>query len=99
MPSATQNKYFLTIIDEYSRFPFAFPCPHISSQTVIKCLNQLFGVCGAPGYILSDLYLVKSKSTCPIRELLLAAQHLTTLHVMLNVNDTMELCGKVFVLH
>ena len=45
------------------------------------------------------LYLVKSKSTCPRRVLLRAAQHLTTLQVMLNVNDTMELCGKVFVLH
>ena len=54
LPSATQNKYFLTIIDEYSRFPFVFPCPNISSQTVIKCLNQLFSLCGTPGYIHSD---------------------------------------------
>ena len=52
--SATQNKYFLTIIDEYSRFPFVFPCPNISSQTVIKCLNSLFSLCGTPGYIHSD---------------------------------------------
>ena len=54
LPSATQNKYFLTIIDENSRFPFVFPCPNISSQTVIKCLNQLFSSCGTPGYIYSD---------------------------------------------
>ena len=54
LPSATQNKYFLTIIDEYSRFPIVFPCPNISSQTVIKCLNQLFSLCGTPGYIHSD---------------------------------------------
>ena len=54
LPSATQNKYFLTIIDEYSRFPFVFPCPNISSQTVNKCLNQLFSSCGTPGYIHSD---------------------------------------------
>ena len=54
LPSATQNKYFLTIIDEYSRFPFVFPCPNILLQTVIKCLNQLFSLCGTPGYIHSD---------------------------------------------
>ena len=54
LPSATQNKYFLTFIDEYSRFPFVFPWPNISSQTVIKCLNQLFSLCGTPGYINSD---------------------------------------------
>ena len=41
LPSATQNKYFLTIIDEYSRFAFVFPCPNISSQTVIKCLKSI----------------------------------------------------------
>ena len=51
--SVTQNKYFLTII-EYSSFPFVFPCPNISSQTVIKCFNQLFSLCGTPGYIHSD---------------------------------------------
>ena len=28
--------------------------PNISSQTVIKCLNQLFSLCGTPGYINSD---------------------------------------------
>ena len=52
LPSATQNKYFLTTIDEYSRFPFVFPCPNVSSQTVIKCLKELFSLCA--GYIHSD---------------------------------------------
>ena len=41
LSSSTPNKYFITIIDEYSRFPFVYPCSNISSQTVIKCLNQL----------------------------------------------------------
>ena len=54
LPSSTPNKYFLTIIDEYSRFPFVYPCSNISSQTVIKCLNQLFSLCGTPSYIHSD---------------------------------------------
>ena len=34
--------YMLTVIDEYSRFPFAFPCSNINAETVIKCLTQLF---------------------------------------------------------
>lgn len=27
LPSINGNKYFLNVIDEYSRFPFVFPCP------------------------------------------------------------------------
>ena len=27
LPSSTKNTYLLTIVDEFSRFPFAFPCP------------------------------------------------------------------------
>ena len=36
-----RNNYMLTVIDEYSRFPFAFPCSNINAETV-KCLTQLF---------------------------------------------------------
>lgn len=54
LPTTNQNKYFLTVIDEYSRFPFIFPCSDISSDTVIKCLTQLFVMCGCPQYIHSD---------------------------------------------
>ena len=43
-----------TIIDEYSRFPFAMACPNTSAGSVIKCLNQLFTLCGTPNYIHSD---------------------------------------------
>ncbi|XP_041360605.1 uncharacterized protein LOC121376884 [Gigantopelta aegis] len=52
--SASRNVYILTVIDEYSRFPFAFPCPNMHSSTVIKCLDQLFTLCGLPSYIHSD---------------------------------------------
>ena len=31
LPKSNKNRYILTIIDEYSRFPFAFPCPDTSS--------------------------------------------------------------------
>ena len=35
LPSTTKSRYFLTIIDEYTRFPFAFPCTHMTPLTVI----------------------------------------------------------------
>ena len=54
LPSSTQNRYLLTIIDEYSRFPFAYPCQDVSTTTVIKCLTQLFATFGMPQYIHSD---------------------------------------------
>jgi hypothetical protein len=46
--SATRNSYILTIVDEYSRFSFAIPCPNMSSDTVIRCLDNLFSLCGFP---------------------------------------------------
>ncbi|XP_018022352.2 uncharacterized protein LOC108678443, partial [Hyalella azteca] len=54
LPSATRNTYMLTVVDEFSRFPFAFPCPDMSAGTVIKCLESLFALFGMPGYIHSD---------------------------------------------
>ncbi|KAI5724684.1 hypothetical protein M8J77_015839 [Diaphorina citri] len=54
LPSKTKNRYILTIIDEYSRFPFAFPCSDVSTNTVIKHLSHLFLLFGTPGYIHSD---------------------------------------------
>nr|XP_026485607.1 uncharacterized protein LOC113393110 [Vanessa tameamea] len=54
IPSNTKNKYILTIIDEFSRFPFAFPCADITSKTVIKYLNEIFLTFGMPSFIHSD---------------------------------------------
>ena len=48
------NRYLLTLVDEYSRFPFAFPCRDMTSQTVIQCFNQLFSLFGMPGYVHND---------------------------------------------
>ncbi len=44
----------LTIIDECSRFPFAFPTKDRSTATVIKCLTSLFQIFGPPKSIHSD---------------------------------------------
>ena len=52
--SSSQNTYILTIVDEYSRFPFAFPCPNTTSATVMKCLEKMFVLCSSPSYIHSD---------------------------------------------
>ena len=49
-----KNQYLLTVVDEFSRFPFAFPLRNITSSSVIKCLSTLFAIFGTPGFIHSD---------------------------------------------
>ena len=54
LPTTDKNQYFLTIVDEYSRFPFVFPCLNMSISTIINFLSQLFSIFGMPSYIHSD---------------------------------------------
>ena len=54
LPFSTSNKYILMVINEYSRFPFAFPCPSMRTATVVNCINQLFSLCGTPDFVHSD---------------------------------------------
>ena len=54
LPTNSKNSYLLTIVDEFSRFPFAIPCPDVSANSVIRSLDTLFAVFGAPTYIHSD---------------------------------------------
>ena len=54
LPSRTKNKYLLNIVDEYSRFVFAFPCSDMTAATVIKSLTVLFTIFGMPNFIHSD---------------------------------------------
>ena len=54
LPSSSRNVYLLVIIDEYSRFPFCYPCPNMHTETVIKCLNDVFTLCGVSGFVHSD---------------------------------------------
>jgi len=44
----------LIIVDEYSRYPFAFACRDMTTSTVIHCLSQLFCLFGHPLYVHSD---------------------------------------------
>ncbi|XP_031338116.1 uncharacterized protein LOC116167022 [Photinus pyralis] len=54
VPSNTKNTYILTIVDEYTRFPFAYPCRDMTSATIKTNLYNLFSIFGTPAYIHSD---------------------------------------------
>jgi len=54
LPSSSKNKYLLMVIDEFSRFPFAFPCANMETKTVIQCLTQRFSLFGMCSCIHSD---------------------------------------------
>lgn len=53
-PSSTKNKYLLVMVDEYSRFPFVYPCADMSTLTVISCFQKLFSLFGCPSSVHSD---------------------------------------------
>ena len=54
IPSATPNKYLLVVVDEFSRFPFAFPCRDMTSGIIMEHLSNLFSVFGLCGFVHSD---------------------------------------------
>ena len=54
IPSSGRNRYFLTMVDEYSRFSFAYPCQNMESSTVIRCLTDVFSTFGIPGFVHND---------------------------------------------
>lgn len=53
-PYSTKNEHLLVMIDEFSRFPFVFPCPDTSLKSVIDCCQQLFFLFRAPTLMHSD---------------------------------------------
>ena len=53
-PLQGRYPYLLILIDEYSRYPFAFPCSNLSTKTVIDCLSKLFCLFGFRSYVHSD---------------------------------------------
>lgn len=50
LPSTNKNRFLLTNIDEFSRYPFAIPCPDISATSVITSLQEIFSLFGMPSY-------------------------------------------------
>ena len=54
LPSVSHNRYLLVVVDEYSRYTWAFACADMESSTIIQCLTMLFSFFGMAGYIHSD---------------------------------------------
>ena len=82
LPTTSKNRYILTVIDEYSRFPFAFACTDMSTGTVIHCLIELFSLCGTPSFVHSDRGM--SFMSCELKDFLsskgIATSHSTPYH-------------------
>ena len=53
-PLKGKLSHVLVVIEEFSRFPYAFPCRDISAKTVIQGSPQLCCLFGMPGYVHSD---------------------------------------------
>ena len=47
-------RWIFTVVDEYSRYPFAFALPEITTEAAIQCLTNLFLLFGPPSYVHSD---------------------------------------------
>lgn len=54
LPSCTETAYLFVAVDEFSRFPFAFPVKDTSAETAVRCLTSLFTVFGTPEFVHSD---------------------------------------------
>ena len=53
-PTKSGNTCFLTVVDEFSRFPFAFPMKNSKTSNVILALTRLFTIFGPPDTVHSD---------------------------------------------
>ena len=53
-PLSGKHKYLLTVVDKFSRFPFAFPCSNMTTETFIQCLSELLYSFGYPLNVHSD---------------------------------------------
>ena len=54
LSSISKNTYLLVIVDEFTRFPFAYACSDMKASTVIQKLTDLFSLFGFPNYVHSD---------------------------------------------
>ena len=54
LPLSTGTQYMLILVDEYSHFPFTFPCADLSTTTAIKCLTNLFSIFSMPLFLHLD---------------------------------------------
>ncbi|KRY46187.1 Pro-Pol polyprotein [Trichinella britovi] len=54
LPGHQNQRYMFIVVEEYSRFPFAFPCADASAASAEKYLVELFSLFGVPSYVHSD---------------------------------------------
>ena len=54
LPSVSKNYFLFCVVDEFSRFPFCFPCSNMNASTIITCLERIFALFGTCGYVHSD---------------------------------------------
>ena len=50
----SEYRYFLSVIDAGSRFPFVFPCKTATADVAITHLRSIFSIFGAPAQLHSD---------------------------------------------
>ena len=70
LPSTTQNKYMLVLVDEYRQFPFVCPCKDLSTQSASILLPFIFSIWHAFKFILIMGAVLKVKgirATCTLR--------------------------------
>lgn len=91
-PSLSCNKYLLVMIDEHSVFPFIYPCPGMSAQTVIKFFHNLFSVFGFPSSIYSvrRLQFISKEVSHYLMNLRVVMTHSTLYHQQGNVQCKKE---------
>lgn len=53
-PTSSGKRFILTVIDEFSRFPFAFALSDATATSVVSCLRTLFTLFGPPERLHSD---------------------------------------------
>ena len=96
--SNNNNRYFLTVIDEYLRFPFIFPCANTTTATVIKCFCGLFSMFGMPAYIHSDrgaaFMSTELRNFLHQKEIATSRTTPLILKAVDNLRGTMELSGE-----
>ena len=80
--SVSRNKYLLTVIDEYSHFPFVILYPDVSASSVIKCLDSVFALCGTPRFVHLDRKsaFISAELTSYLTSRGIASSHSTPYH-------------------
>jgi len=53
--SSQHHKWCLTVVDQYSRFPFIFPLKTLKPIEICQCFMQIFCTFGIPSQIITDM--------------------------------------------